>query len=128
MAQCSCGKECTVFVYSCSGIADTGELADKVCRNMVKKEYADGNCLSGVGAGISGFIQSAIAADKNIVIDGCPVQCAKKIMLKNAPEAKLECHVLTEYGIKKGSTEITAELVEKMTENIFLNQNKNLMA
>jgi sugar phosphate isomerase/epimerase len=34
-------------------------------------------CLAAMGAGLSGFVESARAAGTNLVIDGCPVACGK---------------------------------------------------
>ena len=36
-------------------------------------------CLAGLGAAIEGMIQTAKDADMNVVIDGCEVDCARKI-------------------------------------------------
>ena len=66
------------------------------------------------GADLSGFIASAKAADSNIVIDGCPITCGKKIMENRDLEY---IHILlSEYGVEKGKTEITDELVSAATE------------
>ncbi len=68
------------------------------------------------GADLSGFIASAKAADSNIVIDGCPIACGKKIMENRDLEY---IHILlSEYGVEKGKTEITDELVSAAAEKI----------
>jgi len=35
-------------------------------------------CLAGLGGDIQGMVQTARDADVNLVIDGCPMDCAKK--------------------------------------------------
>lgn len=114
--KCSCGCGGVKLVYSCSGAANTGLLADGVARKLM----ADGNgkmtCLAAVGADLSGFIESAKCADKNIVIDGCRVACGKQIFQnKNLP---FEHYVLTDFGVEKGKTVITPELIAETTNKL----------
>ncbi len=76
MSNCCSGD--TRLVYACSGAADVGQIADLTARKLSKDGYGKMTCLAAVGAHLSGFVQSALGADENIVIDGCPVACAKK--------------------------------------------------
>ncbi|MCA1901071.1 MAG: putative zinc-binding protein [Candidatus Hydrogenedens sp.] len=113
--QCNCSDEKgTILVYSCSGIANTGLIADRVMRNLVKDKVCRGSCLSGVASDSSGFIQSALGADRNVVIDGCPVSCGKKIFEKR--QIPFEHIVITDLGVEKGKTIVTDELVHEITE------------
>lgn len=120
MSDCAC-KAGVKLVYSCSGAADVGEVADRAARLLRKQGFAQGSCIAGVGAGLPGYVQSAKGADVNITIDGCPVCCAKKIMesIGITPES----YVVTEMGFKKGSTHATAEVVEAVCENIKKGKN-----
>jgi uncharacterized metal-binding protein len=81
-STCSCGAEGkTRIIYSCSGIgSNVGQLANAVASRLTLEGFGRGSCLAGVGAGIDTFISLGNAADERIVIDGCPVACAKKIM------------------------------------------------
>jgi len=117
MVQCSCGGDCKEnLVMACSGVADVGELSDKVYRKLIKDGVGAGFCLAGVGADISGFVQSAKAAT-NIVIDGCPVNCGKKIIDKLGAEVK--SFTLTKLmNLEKGKTPVTGELVEATVNKI----------
>jgi uncharacterized metal-binding protein len=56
-------------------------------------------CLAGIGASLSGFIESAKTA-RTIVIDGCPVGCAKKAFEKHELTPS-QYFVVTEMGIEK---------------------------
>jgi len=106
------------IVYSCSGCADVGELADQVCRKLRKEGYAktSGSCLAGIGAGFSSFIDAAKEVETVLTIDGCPVGCAKKIIenIGITPQTIF----LTELGVVKGQTVVTTELVNQMTQSI----------
>jgi uncharacterized metal-binding protein len=59
-------------------------------------------CLSGVGAGLSGFVESA-RTGRVIMIDGCPMQCGKKVLEKYQVEP-FRHFVVTELGITKEDT------------------------
>jgi uncharacterized metal-binding protein len=73
-------------------------------------------CLSAIGAGLSGFIESAKCAEKNIVIDGCPVSCGKKIFEKAG--LSFQHFITTDYNVQKGKTPITQEVIEKVAGEI----------
>jgi len=64
-----------------------------------KKGVGNAYCLAGMGASLSGFIESAKTA-RTIVIDGCPTGCAKKVFEKNGIEPS-QYFVITELGITK---------------------------
>ncbi|OGI06094.1 MAG: hypothetical protein A2Y40_02385 [Candidatus Margulisbacteria bacterium GWF2_35_9] len=112
---CSCGSDSLTLIYACSGAANTGYLADAVARKMMKDGNGKMTCLAAVGAGLSGFIESAKCA-KNIVIDGCPVACGKKIFENlNLP---FEHYVTTDYGVEKNKTDVTNDVIYKVTSEI----------
>lgn len=115
--SCSCGNDSTkTLIYACSGAANTGYLADQVARNLNREGAGDMTCLAAVGADLSGFIESAKAADVNVVIDGCPVSCGKKIFdAKGIPCTQF---ITTDYGVEKKKTEITQEIIDRVTGEI----------
>lgn len=81
MAECCGNNTCekTVLLYACSGGANVAEMADRACRDMMMDGCGTMFCLAGLGAGIDGMIRTARDADVNLVIDGCAMDCAKKI-------------------------------------------------
>lgn len=116
--ECSCGGDCKVtLLYSCSGAANTGYLADQVWRKLMNEGAGSGTCLAAVGADLSGFLKSAQSADRNIVIDGCPVGCGKKIFgNKGLPFTQI---VMTDFGVEKGKTEIITEVVDRVAAQVL---------
>lgn len=111
---CTCGSgKKTSLVYACSGAANTGLLADQIARKLNAAGLGNMTCLAGLGADLDGFITSAEASDRNIVLDGCAVACGTKIFSKLG----LPCQslILTDFGVKKGETPITAELIDQIT-------------
>jgi uncharacterized metal-binding protein len=102
MSDCYCanGKNRNVLFYACSGGANVAEVADRAARELMAEGQGGMFCLAGLGAGIEGMIQTARDADLNVVIDGCDVDCAKKIFdtcgLSNCVQVKV-----TDLGFEK---------------------------
>jgi len=113
---CSCGSAGVMLIYSCSGAANTGFLADSVSRKLMQDGVGKMTCLAAMGAELSGFIESAKCAQKNIVIDGCPVACGKKIF--EGLNLSFEHFITTDFGVEKGKTDITKDIIEKVTTEI----------
>src|SRR4030042_6494219 len=80
MADNCCSSGGLPLLYPCSGAADVGELADRAARKLWEEGFGLKTCLAGVGADLSGFVQSAKGADVNITLDGCPTACARKTL------------------------------------------------
>ena len=115
MADC-CATE-TKLIYACSGAADVGEIADQVARRLRAEGFAKMTCLAGIGAGLSGYVQSAKGVDENITIDGCSVACAKKALenIGVTPTA----YILTDLGLVKGESLVTKETIKQMSDIII---------
>ena len=101
-SSCNCGAEGkTRIIYSCSGIgSNVGQLANAAACRLAREGYGSGSCLAGVGGGIEKLVDAGRTADERIVIDGCPVGCAKKIMDdKGLPVDRYV--LITDLGITK---------------------------
>ena len=116
MSCCCGGDEKLKLLYSCSGSANTGYLADQVWRKLKGSGVGAGTCLAAVGADLSGFLASAEGADENIVIDGCPVGCGRKIFENKG----LSCaqYVMTDFGVEKGKTDINQDIIDRVSGEI----------
>jgi len=116
MSECACCSAKPILLYSCSGAANTGLLADRVTRELAKEGVGSMTCLAAIGAQLSGFTESAKSALFNVMIDGCPVAYGKKIFETNGlPYLEVKT---TDYNVIKGQTPITEELVRKVTQEI----------
>jgi len=113
--NCACGGK-NMVVFTCSGAADVGELADRAARKLAAETCVKMGCLAGVGGNISGFIASAKGADLVIMLDGCPVACGKKTLethgVKDFKHLKA-----TDCGFEKGRTAVTEKAVEKVFDH-----------
>lgn len=114
---CNCGSDVEAnLIYACSGAANTGLLADQVMRTLNREKVGDSTCLAAMGADLSGFLESARNATRNIVLDGCKVACGKKIFEKNG--LPFRHFIMTDYDVEKGKTVITGELIEAVSDRI----------
>jgi uncharacterized metal-binding protein len=101
--KCSCSDEGgeSVLVFACSGGSNVGQMSNEIAKRMTKEGVGSMFCLAGIGGRVSGIVETTRAASRRIVIDGCPLSCAKKTLT----EAGLEPDdhiILTELGMKKG--------------------------
>lgn len=115
--SCACSGT-TTLILPCSGAADTGEIADKAARAFTRGGCASMSCLAGVGANISGFIASAKGADRLLVVDGCPLECAKKTLAEKGVTKNIIHVRVTDLGIVKGHSPATGEHVKAVVEEM----------
>ena len=116
MANDCCTAGGVTLLYTCGGASDVGELSDLAVRKLWKEGFANKTCLAGVGADISGFVQSAKGADINIVVDGCTLACARKCLerIGVSPVSVM----LADIGFKKGASPVTEENIQKVVSAI----------
>jgi uncharacterized metal-binding protein len=102
--QCSCNGN-NKLIFACSGAADVGELSDRAARVLHREGKGKMYCLSGIGAKLTNFIETANSTSKILAIDGCPVDCARKV-LENAGISTFDHIRITDLGFQKGTTTI----------------------
>lgn len=74
-------------------------------------------CLAAVAANLKNFADAAKSADKNTILDGCSVACGRKIFeARNLP---FDHYILTEFGVEKGVTKITSDVVNRVAGEII---------
>ncbi len=94
-----CSGGSATLIAACSGRSNVGQIANQVMVEVDKMGGARSFCLAGLGAGLSGFVESA-KAGRVIMIDGCPTACGKKLLEKYQVEP-FRYFVITELGIAK---------------------------
>jgi len=95
-------KKPTTVVYACSGCSDAGEIADRVARQITRDGAAQMSCLAGIGGRVKSLVSIAQKAERILVIDGCPLNCAAHT-LRLAGFQKFDHLELHKIGICKGS-------------------------
>jgi uncharacterized metal-binding protein len=91
-----------VLILSCSGGSNVGQLANETAKRLSSQGIGEIYCLAGIGGHIGGFAEATHEVRKVVVIDGCPVHCAKKT-LEHAGCPVTVHVVVTDLGIRKTS-------------------------
>lgn len=113
--KCSC-QGGTVIVYSCSGNANLGQACNELAQRLMERGVGRMGCLAGVGGHVPNMVMSAQSADEVIVLDGCQMGCALKIIEHAGAKASVHL-VATEIGLpKKNGKRWTEDEVQAMDE------------
>jgi len=88
------------LVYSCSGCSNVAQLANDIAVKMNSEGIAEMSCIAGVGGKVKSLVKKAESDRPIVIIDGCPLQCAKACMAGIGIEPD-EHIVLTDYNLKK---------------------------
>lgn len=95
-----CCSNGTVTILACSGGSNVGQLTNEAAKRLDMEKVGKFFCLAGVGGHVSGMVASVKGSDKVLVLDGCPVACAKQSM-DAAGLSEYEYVVVTDLGIEK---------------------------
>lgn len=106
---CACGDAPTL-VFPCSGAADVGEISDRAARKLTRDGVGKMFCLAGLGGHVESFLTNTKAAGEILVIDGCPVDCAKKTLEHAGFNGFLHFRV-TDKGFEKGKSPATDKAI-----------------
>lgn len=113
--NCLCGNG-EYIVIACSGACDLGQVSDLVARKLRDNKIRKMNCLAAVAADVKPTIEAFKAANL-LLIDGCPVDCGKKILDKAGIE-NYKYLRMTDLGYKKGQTPVTQEVINIVYEKV----------
>jgi uncharacterized metal-binding protein len=105
-------------IVSCSGASNTGKYTDEVARRMSANDDANMLCLAKIAISDTALIKKTKEQpDKIIVLDGCPFNCAEKILAKEGITNIVHLNT-TDFEIKKGVTPVTVEKVDEIIDHI----------
>ena len=99
---CSCGQnEPKRIIFPCAGQANTGQLTNLAAVQLTEEGYGSIACVALLATGAEGLVTNAKNVDEVVILDGCPMLCAKKIAEAQGVSAGQHL-VMTELGITKG--------------------------
>lgn len=115
-----CAKEAENLniILPCDGASNVGQVAHQVALELTNSDIGRMCCITAVGAESKLHLDIMRRAKKIIVINGCPNQCAKRIL------DKLSLHidqniVVSELGVAKLPTlDFKEEDVERVSNKI----------
>ena len=96
------------LIFACSGAADVGALTDLAARQLTREGVGKMYCLTGVGGRVDGIMKTVEKADQILVLDGCPLNCARKT-LETAGFNRFHHIELSGLGLAKGQSPATDE-------------------
>lgn len=100
--SCSCGQnEPKRIIFPCAGQANVGQLTNLAALQLTEEGYGSIACVALLAIGTESLVANAMSADEVVILDGCPMQCGKKIAGAQGVAAGQHL-VLTELGITKG--------------------------
>jgi uncharacterized metal-binding protein len=88
------------LVYACSGASSAAQMANHIAVKLDRLKVAEMSCIAGVGGDVKPLVKTALSGRPIIALDGCPLQCAAKILQRHG--LKADKHVdLSSLGVKK---------------------------
>jgi uncharacterized metal-binding protein len=127
MSEC-CGETELPLILACSGGSNVGQMTNRIAVELTEAEYGKMFCLAGIGAGLEKFVDSVSKAEDVIVIDGCPMACARKC-LERIGKTSAHCFELTAMGMRKTTTlRIDEPEVRNMVQQVKIGFAKEKMA
>ncbi|MBN8851886.1 MAG: zinc-binding protein [Sphingobacteriales bacterium 50-39] len=88
------------LVYSCSGCSSAAQMANYLALQLDRNGTAEMSCIAGVGGNVKGLVRKALSGRRIIVIDGCPLSCAKACLGNHGISPSLHIQ-LGEYDVEK---------------------------
>ncbi len=112
---CSCGaNEPKRIIFPCAGQANVGQLTNLAAVQLTEEGYGSIACVALLAIGTENLVVNALNADEVVILDGCPMLCAKKIAGAQGVAAGQHL-IMTELGITKGpSKNYTEDDIEKI--------------
>jgi uncharacterized metal-binding protein len=102
--RCSCGAdEPTRIIFPCAGQANVGQLTNRAALQLTDEGYGKIACVALLATGAETLVANALKTDEVVILDGCPMLCAKKIAGAQGIAAGQHL-VMTELGITKGAS------------------------
>jgi uncharacterized metal-binding protein len=101
------------LIFSCSGAADVGAIADQAARRLTQDGHGKMFCLAGVGGRVPPIMERTANADAILAIDGCELDCVKHC-LEFAGFTEVEHLRLLDLGMEKGKTPVNEESIARV--------------
>ena len=88
------------LIFCCSGASNVGIISFRAAIRLAQEGFGAFSCIAGIGSKNPPMIRAAKSAGERVVIDGCPIGCARKIMDANLIQVDRYL-IVTEVGIDK---------------------------
>ncbi len=102
------------IIFACAGASNVGQLSNEAAVRLTKEGYGNIACTASLAIGTPSIKKKIEEADEVIVIDGCPVGCARQIA-EQAGVTPTQVIVVTDLSIAKGGS---LDLAEEDAETV----------
>jgi uncharacterized metal-binding protein len=128
MTETCCAEGSNRMIIWCAGAANVGQMTNQIAVELSQEGYGRLFCLSGIAAHRGGFVRSVKDAEDMLVLDGCPIACAKKI-IEHVEATPRNHFIITEFGIEKMmSSTLDCKELDRIKGSIkaaLMNQNES---
>jgi uncharacterized metal-binding protein len=123
--SCSCGQnEKKRIIFPCAGQANTGQLTNLAAVQLTEEGFGSIACIALLAIGSEGLVANAKNVDEVVILDGCPMLCAKKIAESQGVSVGQHL-VMTDLGIIKGpSKSYTDDDIENIVSACWAGQGR----
>ncbi|MDI9632611.1 MAG: putative zinc-binding protein [Methanolinea sp.] len=109
-------------LFTCSGGSSTGQIANHAAVRLAQEGFGIMVCIAGVPFRAPPVMEKLAQGEAIVVLDGCPVACARKVLEMQGIRADQHI-VVTDLGIKKTKELIPAEEeIEKVVDAAWRGQ------
>ena len=118
MSGTCCDTNEEIMILACSGGSNVGQLTNQAAVELTREGFGKMFCLAGIGGGIKSFSEAAAKRTDVVVLDGCPVGCAKAVLAREGVPLKGYV-VVTDLGVQKvkdTALEITQDDLAKVKQ------------
>ncbi|HIH36349.1 MAG TPA: zinc-binding protein [Methanocellales archaeon] len=116
-SKCFC-TSIETLIFSCAGGSNVGQIANQAAIELTKMGHGKIYCLAGIGGHVSHLIESTKIAKKIVAIEGCPVQCSKKVLEHTGFGVDIY-GVVTEMEVKKNyDLSVDPDDVKKVVDKV----------
>ncbi|WP_049928046.1 putative zinc-binding protein [Halopiger goleimassiliensis] len=106
------------LVYSCSGCSSAAQMANDLAVSLDRNKTAEMSCIAGVGGDVGPLVETAKEDRPIVVIDGCPLECAKACLADHDVEPDRHYMLAAEGVPKEYHTDYDDQQAEELLETL----------
>ncbi|MBL9129357.1 MAG: putative zinc-binding protein [Verrucomicrobiales bacterium] len=88
------------LVYACSGASSAAQMANHIAVRLDRLGMGEMSCIAGVGGDVKPLVRTARSGRPILVLDGCPLQCAARILQRHGIRPNWHFD-LSQHGVSK---------------------------
>lgn len=106
------------LVYSCSGCSSAAQMANDIAVSLDRQRVAEMSCIAGVGGDVGPLVDTATSDRPVLVVDGCPLECAKACLADHDVEPDEHVNLAAEGVPKEYHTDYDDEQADELRAEV----------